>query len=57
VHILVSFQSVRIEHLYNLDGIEVDKEGNPKKRGVNIARIFSLAKDVIYRYSLFNFFK
>lgn len=37
---------IRILHLYNDDGQEVDKEGNPIKKKVDIKRLISLAKPV-----------
>ncbi|XP_052801272.1 uncharacterized protein LOC128231995 [Mya arenaria] len=48
--ILYSFQAmrrlklIRIKHLFNDDGVEVDKEGNPVKKAVSIKRLVSLAK-------------
>lgn len=35
---------IRILHLYNDDGQEVDKDGNPVKKKVDIIRLISLAK-------------
>lgn len=37
---------IRILHLYNDDGQEVDKDGNPVKKKVDIIRLISLAKPV-----------
>ncbi|WAR03574.1 ABCB1-like protein [Mya arenaria] len=43
--ILYSFQAMRrLKHLFNDDGVEVDKEGNPVKKAVSIKRLVSLAK-------------
>ena len=37
---------IRILHLYNDDGVEVDKEGNQVKKKVDIKRLITLAKPV-----------
>ena len=37
---------IRVLHLYNDDGQEVDKEGNPIKKKVDIKRLITLAKPV-----------
>lgn len=46
--LFVLFQNIRIVHLYNDKGIEVDKDGNPVKKGVDIVRLFSLAIPVSF---------
>ena len=37
---------IRVLHLYNDEGVEVDKEGNPIKKKVDIKRLLTLAKPV-----------
>lgn len=40
------FQAIRILHIYNEEGQEIDKDGNPVKKKVDIRRVLSLAKPV-----------
>ena len=42
------FQTIRITHYYDENGQEMDKDGKPIKKKVDILRLISLAKPVSF---------
>lgn len=44
VKAMKNLKSIRILHIYNEDGKEIDKDGNPVKKKVDIVRVLSLVK-------------
>ncbi|XP_053376313.1 uncharacterized protein LOC123533999 [Mercenaria mercenaria] len=47
VKAMKNLESIRIWHIYDEDGQEIDKDGNPVKKKVSIGRVLSLAKPEI----------
>ncbi|XP_060564267.1 uncharacterized protein LOC132723544 [Ruditapes philippinarum] len=52
VKAMKNLESIRICHIYDENGIEIDKEGNPVKKKVNIRRVFALAKPELHLLSV-----